>query len=116
MCHAAMGQANATQEVGMKRVLAAVSVAALAGMLVAAVSAFGRSTGGAQTFTVNVDGKNPRANEAFLSYYPSTVRVHPGDSVVFHEVGNGEPHTVTLGTLTDTVLGAFDKLTPKQQQ
>ena len=100
----------------MKRVLAAVSVAALVGMLVVAVSAFGRSTGGAQTFTVNVDGKNPRANEAFLAYYPSTIKVHPGDSVVFHMVGNGEPHTVTLGTLVDPAVAAYERLTPAQKQ
>jgi plastocyanin len=100
----------------MKRVLVSVSGAVLAAALVATVSAFGRSTGGAQTFTVNVDGKNPRANEAFLAYYPSTVRAHPGDSVVFHMVGNGEPHTVTLGTLVDPAVAAFDKLTPAQKQ
>src|SRR5262245_42383705 len=100
----------------MKRVLAAVSAAALAAALVAAVSAFGRSSVGAQTFTVNVDGKNPTANEAFIAYFPSVVRVHPGDSVTFHEVGNGEPHTATLGTLVDPAVKAYDELTPAQLQ
>jgi plastocyanin len=69
-----------------------------------------------QTFTVNIDAANKSANESFLSYFPSTVRVHSGDTVVFNELGDGEPHTVTLGTLTDTVVAAFEKLTPKQQQ
>src|SRR5581483_9099125 len=96
-----------------------------AGALLAAVGVATLVTGGAlgggsrvaaQTFTVDVDGKNPKVNEAFLAYYPSTVRVHPGDTVVFHEVGNGEPHTVTLGSLTNNVVAAFEKLTPKQQQ
>jgi len=81
-----------------------------------ASGASSRARAGQQTFTVNVDGANKSANEAFLAYYPSVVRVHPGDTVVFDEVGNGEPHTVTLGTLTDHVLAAFDKLTPLQQQ
>ena len=87
--------------------------------LVGAAGASGASSParvGRQTFTVNVDGANKSANEAFLAYYPSVVRVHPGDAVVFDEVGNGEPHTVTLGTLTDQVVAAFDKLTPLQQQ
>jgi plastocyanin len=83
---------------------------------VSVLVAFGGRSQGAQSFTVSVDGKNPKADEAFIAYYPSTVRVHPGDTVVFHMLGNGEPHTVTLGSLTNSVVAAFDKLTPKQQQ
>jgi plastocyanin len=87
--------------------------------LLAAGGASGAGSGavaGQQTFRVNVDGANKSANESFLAYYPSIVRAHAGDTVVFGEVGNGEPHTVTLGTLTDKVVAAFDKLTPKQKQ
>jgi plastocyanin len=83
---------------------------------VALLGGFGGSSRATQTFNVNVDGHNPKANEAFIAFYPSTIRVHPGDTVVFHEVGNGEPHTVTLGTTTDKIVAAFEKLTPKQQQ
>jgi plastocyanin len=78
------------------------------------LAGFGNTSRGAQTFTVDVDGHNPKVNEAFLAYYPSTVHVHAGDTIVFHGVGNGEPHTVTLGSLTNNVLTAFEKLTPKQ--
>jgi plastocyanin len=70
----------------------------------------------AQTFTVDVDGHNGNVNEAFIAYYPNTVTVHPGDTVVFDNKGNGEPHTATLGTLIDPVVSAFDKLTPAQLQ
>ena len=70
----------------------------------------------AQTFSVLVDGHNNAANESFIAYFPKVVRVHQGDSVVFDQVGVGEPHTVTLGTLVDPVLNAFEKLTPQQQQ
>ena len=70
----------------------------------------------AQTFTVDVDGHNGSVNEGFIAYWPSTVTVHPGDTVVFDNKGNGEPHTVTLGTLIDPVLSAFEKLTPAQLQ
>jgi plastocyanin len=100
----------------VKRILRAACVAVAVVVGIALLGGFGSASRAAQTFTVNVDGHNPKANEAFIAYYPSTVRVHPGDTVVFHEVGNGEPHTVTLGTVTDKIVSAFDKLTPKQQQ
>jgi plastocyanin len=71
---------------------------------------------GAQTFRVNVDGGYGKAqDEAFLGYFPRVVRVHPGDTIVFQMVGNGEPHTVTLGTLANDAVAAFDKLTPAQK-
>lgn len=104
----------------MKRLHTAIGFAlaniGVATLVTGSALAGGSHAAGAQTFTVDVDGKNPKVNEAFLAYYPNTVRVHAGDTVVFHEVGNGEPHTVTLGTLTNNVVAAFDKLTPKQQQ
>ena len=66
---------------------------------------------------MNVDGGATKAhNEEFLAYFPSVVRVHPGDTVVFQMVGNGEPHTVTLGTLANNVVALFDKLTPAQKK
>jgi plastocyanin len=89
-------------------------VVVLVGAGVTVLAGFGNASRGAQTFTVDVDGHNPKVNEAFLAYYPSTVHVHAGDTIVFHEVGNGEPHTVTLGSLTNDVLAAFEKLKPKQ--
>ena len=93
-------------------------VCATVGMLVGA-SVLGATTEGAragpQTFTVDVDGGNPVANESFIAYFPNVVRVHPGDTVVFREVGNGEPHTATLGTLVNGAVAAFAKLTPAQQ-
>ncbi|HMC08983.1 MAG TPA: hypothetical protein VKL22_06670, partial [Actinomycetota bacterium] len=45
-------------------------------------------------------------NEAFLSYFPATATVHPGDTVNFRLVDSGEPHTVTLGTLADAAVTA----------
>jgi plastocyanin len=91
------------------------AVIAVVGTGVMLLGGFGNTSRGAQTFTVNVDGHNPKVNEAFIAYYPSTVHVHAGDTIVFHEVGNGEPHTVALGSLTNNVLTAFEKLTPKQK-
>ena len=60
-----------------------------------------------QVFHVNVDAHNSKANEAFIAYFPSVIHVHAGDTVVFHWAGNGEPHTVTLGTLVDNAVSAF---------
>jgi plastocyanin len=96
------------------------SSAAIVGIVVLAVASgasarSSRQVFGSQTFTVNVDGHNPAANESFLSYFPAVVRVHAGDTIVFHHVGNGEPHTVTLGTLLDNVLTQFEKFTPAQR-
>ena len=96
----------------------AFGVLAVAAVLVAVfggTARSARSVSGPETFTVNVDGHNPKANEAFIGYFPNVVRVHAGDTVVFHMVGNGEPHTVALGTLADAAVSAFDKLTPAQQ-
>ena len=75
----------------------------------------GRASG-AQTFRVNVDQTSPKANVDFLAYFPHSITVHPGDSVVFHWAGNGEPHTVTLGSLADSAVAAFNRLTPAQKQ
>ena len=74
-----------------------------------------RAGSGKQTFTVNVDGANSAVNETFDAYFPSVVTVHAGDSVVFHYVGVGEPHTVTLGTLANDAVSAFASLSPAQQ-
>ena len=95
----------------------AVPAVFLALVLLATGSASAKVTraSGAQTFTINVDGHNPAANESFLTYFPHTITAHPGDTVVFHYVGVGEPHTVTLGTLADNAVKTYNGLSPEQQ-
>ena len=98
----------------MRRTLNWSSVPLLALLALLAGSALGASTGastravragsGSQTFTVNVDGSNKAVNESFDAYFPNVVTVHAGDTVVFHYVGVGEPHTVTLGTLANAAV------------
>jgi plastocyanin len=61
---------------------------------------------GPQTRTVLVDSKTPAFNGAFLSYFPASVQVRPGDTVVFKEMWTGEPHSVTAGTLVEKCLTA----------
>ena len=68
----------------------------------------GGSTSG--SVTVNVDGKAPNYNGFFTAYFPSKLTVHPGDTVQFKLTDTGEPHTVTLGTLTDIGLAAAAKV------
>jgi plastocyanin len=97
-------------------VLVAVGVVAATGAFGAVRGASARTAGaGSETFTVNVDGKNPAMNESFDAFYPHVVTVHPGDTVVFHYAGVGEPHTVALGTLAAGAVTAFDKLAPAEQ-
>jgi plastocyanin len=93
-------------------------VAALA-LLGSGATHAGRATtkqAGPQTYTINVDGRNPNVNESFLAFFPHAITVHAGDTVVFHYVGVGEPHTVTLGTLANTAVKDYNELTPKEQQ
>ena len=60
--------------------LATVGVATL---VTGSALAGGSHAAGAQTFTVDVDGKNPKVNEAFLAYYPTpsaSTRATPSSS------------------------------------
>jgi plastocyanin len=87
---------------------------ALAAVLIAAAcssssSSSSGSGSGSKSLKVNVDGKAPDHNEAFLYYFPKEVSAHPGDTVTFNNVGNGEPHTVTFGTLVDGAVTAAEK-------
>jgi plastocyanin len=49
-----------------------------------------------KTYVVGVDGSAPDFNGMFLGFFPHTLTVHPGDTVVFRGTDNGEPHTVTF--------------------
>ena len=67
----------------------------------------GAASGSASdAITVEVDGTAPGFHAGFLAYFPKAVKVHPGDTVDFHNNFSGEPHTVTFGTLADAALGA----------
>jgi plastocyanin len=104
----------------MKRLRLWVPLAAAltAGLLTSSTTLAGRAAvrhaSASQTFTVNVDGVNPAANETFLGYFPRAIAVHAGDTVVFHYGGVGEPHTVTFGTLVDGAVSAYNRLSPAQ--
>lgn len=64
------------------------------------------SSDGSQTRIVQVDGHTNAFNGGFLAFFPKSVMVHPGDTVAFHENWTGEPHSVTMGTLTQACIMA----------
>lgn len=60
-------------------------------------------SGGGSTRQVLIDYRHDEFSASFLNYFPHTVQVRPGDSVEFRQQWTGEPHTVTMGTLVDTL-------------
>lgn len=61
-------------------------------------------SGGGESRTVLVDYNHDEMAGSFLAYYPRSVSVHPGDTVTFKQAWTGEPHSVTLGKLTDGLM------------
>ncbi len=78
-----------------------VAVATLA--IVAAACGVGAES--SPTRTVLVDYNHDEFASGVLAYFPKDVRVHPGDTVVFRQEWTGEPHSVTMGTLVDRMMG-----------
>ena len=72
----------------------------------------GATPAGAQTVTVQVDAKGDKFPISATAYFPKEMSVHAGDTVTFHAVFSGEPHTVTFGTLVDA---GVPKLSPTSQ-
>jgi plastocyanin len=58
---------------------------------------------GGTTRRVLVDYKHDEFGASFLNYFPAKITVRPGDTVEFRQQWSGEPHTVTMGTLVDTL-------------
>ena len=64
---------------------------------VACAGAETTGTGGGTTYEVGVDGSTDEFHGSFHRFFPRSLTVQPGDTVVFRRPENGEPHTVTLG-------------------
>jgi len=69
--------------------------------------------GGSSSRQVLVDYNNPDFANIAIAYFPDTVNVHPGDIVHFKQAWNGEPHSVTMGTLVDHGLDIVNPLLPQ---
>jgi plastocyanin len=70
--------------------------------LVLVASACSQGVSGTQTYNVSVDQASPEDKKfQFSAYYPGTVTVAPGDSVVFTNASTEAPHTITFGIEDD---------------
>jgi plastocyanin len=60
------------------------------------------SVSGPQTYQVTMDGDSAAEdNFVFGTYFPGTIRVRPGDTLVVENRSSNDIHTVTLGIRTD---------------
>jgi plastocyanin len=69
--------------------------------------------GGAQSVKVQVDADTKDVPIGYTAFFPAAVTLHPGDTVEFDSNFNGEPHTVTFGSLLDE---GVKKLDPNAQE
>ena len=76
-------------------------------------SSCGGSSSASSKRTVHVDYNNDDFAGIFIEYFPQSVTVHPGDTIHFTQAWNGEPHSVTMGTLVDRGLGLVTPLLDK---
>lgn len=60
--------------------------------------------GSEEPITVRVDYEHDEFATQFIRYFPETIQVHPGDTVIFRQDWTGEAHTVTLGTKVNEAL------------
>jgi plastocyanin len=66
-------------------------------LLVASV-ACGSGVSGTQSYTVGVDAASPEGkNLQYSTFFPSTLKASPGDSIVFQNRSTQAPHTITFG-------------------
>jgi len=68
------------------------------------------TAGSAETVTVRVDYDHDEFATQFIRYFPDSIQVHAGDTVIFRQDWTGEAHTVTLGTMVDEVLSVTKPL------
>lgn len=75
--------------------------------LLATLAAACAGGGGGEVREVLVDYLDDQVASSFLLYFPSDVTVRPGDTVVFKQEWTGEPHSVTMGTMVDDMMGVI---------
>jgi len=68
------------------------------------------TAGSAETVTVRVDYDHDEFATQFIRYFPDSIQVHAGDTVIFRQDWTGEAHTVTLGTMVDEALSVTKPL------
>jgi plastocyanin len=53
---------------------------------------------------VQVDFRHDEFASHYWRFFPSSIAVHPGETITFRQQWTGEPHTVTMGTLVERGL------------
>lgn len=95
----------------MKRgVVAFVALATLVASCTTPETTQDAGVGRSATYDVQVDATTPGFNLATITYFPSELKAHPGDTIRFTSIDRGEPHTVTFGTLVGDVMDAIAKV------
>lgn len=94
----------------VRRAAAALLALALIGSACSKKEDAGTDTGKAKSYTVQVDAHTQGGDYGVYAsaYFPSEVKVHPGDTVSFKLNWSGEPHSVTFGTLVDEGAAKLD--------
>lgn len=65
-------------------------------------SACGQGVSGTQSYSVGVDAASPEGkNFQYSTFFPSTIKASPGDSIVFENRSTQAPHTITFGVKPD---------------
>jgi plastocyanin len=86
------------KELGMKRVFGVL----LCGLAFVAGACSSGGPKGAQAYKVFADQASPAGkNFQFSAFYPTALKVRPGDSITFQNRGTGAPHTITFGVAAD---------------
>jgi plastocyanin len=62
------------------------------------------ASGSGEALTVRVDYDHDEFATQFIKYFPDSIQVHPGDTIIFRQDWTGEAHTVTFGTKVNEVL------------
>lgn len=98
-----------------RRWLAVAAAAAAAVLLTAACgggagSSDAGANGDGEERKVLVDYRHDEFTSAFLRYYPEQVQVRPGDTVRFEQTWTGEPHSITMGKVVDTMITVGERL------
>lgn len=70
------------------------------------------SSGSSATRTVHLDYNSDQFASSMFAFSPSTLSVHPGDTLDFRQAWTGEAHTITFGSLNkelgDAIKPYFD--------
>jgi plastocyanin len=65
---------------------------------------------GGHQISATIAEKSHRYSSVLLSFFPSSVPLHPGDALNFEVRDTGEPHSVAMGKLVDAALAAATPL------